>query len=75
MKEEIPKFNISVTIIPISTIYCFYKSQKPTVKMTRYTMEQRARIVEFTSDVIVRLLQSGGITGTFMLLKVLRKRA
>ena len=35
MNEEIPKFNISVTIIPTST--------KSTVKMTRYTMEQQQR--------------------------------
>ena len=34
--------------------------------MTLYTMEQRAKIVE---------LQPGGITGTFMVLKVLRNRA
>ena len=46
MKDQIPKFNISVTIIAISTIYRSYKSQKSTVKMTRYTMEQRAKMVE-----------------------------
>ena len=38
-------------------------------------MEQRAKMWNITSDVLVRLLQSGGITGTFMVLKVIRKRA